>query len=342
MLVLTSQPPAAAAPPVPVPAPALPKLTLSPGGKWMLVSQSVHVFVSLANGGSIRGTVEFRVRLVAPIDEIRLNCAPTCVVHRCLLDGETITLDDGSAVPQPVVPVADGLAECVVPPHWRRTRDLGSFERCHGAATFVGSHQHWDEPRGAGYHAGELAVPLPQSAREASRGSAEARAAGSAEEAPEVTLSVEYSVREPRGGVHFVCPPDSADAVYAHTVAEFGAVRRWMPCVDCPQVRCPMTLHVTADAQLQVHAGGRALRVTTAPPSSGGAPPLRTWGFELEGMSLAGQVGFVVGHLSSLRCAKSDAVAAPAPRSGRAAPVVFDSLPWHPCLPRLRTRVDDR
>ena len=277
---------------------ATPKLALSPGDRWLLLSQSIHVSVSLKGRGSLRGTAQFRIRLSASTTEIRLNCSPTCVVHRCLLDGELITTSDGRAVPQPVVPVADSLAEAVVPPCWRRTRDLVSFQRCHGAATFIGSHQQWDEPRGAGFHYGELAIPLP--AAFVTRASPRTMDGSVATDGPEVTLSVEYSVSEPRGGVHFVRSTGCTDAVYAHTSGEWGAPRRWMPCVDCPQVRCPITLHVTADASLQVHASGRCLGVSSAPVARSAAQRQATWGFALDEPTLAAQVGFVVGHLSSV------------------------------------------
>lgn len=274
------------------------KLELSPGDRWLLLSQSIHVSVSLKGRGSLRGTAQFRIRLSASTTEIRLNCAPTCVVHRCLLDGELITTSDARAEPKPVVPVADSLAEAVVPPCWRRTRDLVSFQRCHGAATFIGSHQQWDEPRGAGFHYGELAIPLP--AAIVTRARPRTKDGSVAMDGPEVTLSVEFSVSEPRGGVHFVRSAGCADAVYAHTSGEWGAPRRWMPCVDCPQVRCPITLHVTADASLQVHASGRCLGVSSAPVARSAAERHATWGFALDEPSLAAQVGFVVGHVSSM------------------------------------------
>jgi hypothetical protein len=72
----------------------------------LLLSQSIHVSVSLKGRGSLRGTAQFRIRLSASTTEIRLNCAPTCVVHRCLLDGELIP---------PVTPVLSHSQSCPLP-----------------------------------------------------------------------------------------------------------------------------------------------------------------------------------------------------------------------------------
>ena len=77
--------------------------------------------------------------------------------------------------------------ETVVPARWRHTRDLASYQRCHGAATFLGSYQLWDEAAsGRCFHGGQLTIALPPSA-----------------DGEVVTLQIEYVVADPRGGVHF-------------------------------------------------------------------------------------------------------------------------------------------
>ena len=206
--------------------------TLTPGARWQLLSQVIHVQVNLHRSGSLRGTVLLRVRLPrsrAGLGAIRLNCAPTCVVHRCLVDGAPLTqaTETGEHAPSARPPMAaDGIAETVVPPQWRHTRDIVSYQRCHGAATFVGSFQHWEEGEGShGFHAGELRIPLPSSSvgevdAPVSSGSA---AGGGSTEWEEMEISVEYSVPRPNGGIHFVrrhphaeCPAARAGGVRLH------------------------------------------------------------------------------------------------------------------------------
>lgn len=258
---------------------------LVPGARWTLVSQTVHVHVDLRQA-MLRGTVILNVRLPAKgqhLTELRLHCASTCAVQRCLLDGLPVT---------PTAPAdADHTDEEIVPTRWRHTRDFASYQRCHGAATFLGSYQFWDEhASGRCFHGGQFAVPLPS--------------ASAGKQGEVVSLQIEYIVSEPRGGVHFVRRHGGATAevAYAHTVGEAGAARRWMPCVDCVQVRCPVHLHVTADAALQVHASGRPISDGTsdAVPSlaTTAGVPVRTWSFAHDHPVTASQVGFVVGHLS--------------------------------------------
>ena len=57
------------------PAPAAAVPTLKSGAAWELVSQSVHVHVRLAYGGSLSGTTQLCIRLPAdvPPAEERLN-----------------------------------------------------------------------------------------------------------------------------------------------------------------------------------------------------------------------------------------------------------------------------
>lgn len=296
------------------PSPPIPTLTV--GVQWELLSQTTHVHVDLERA-NLHGTVELRLRLPsapAAAPEVRLNCAPTCVVHRCLLDG----------VPLDGEPRADDLVEAIVPERWQRTRDLPSFQRCHGAATFVGSYQHWDEPRGS-FHGGELrialpAAPPPHAAADGGPGEAAPAAEGPPRQARDVSLTIEYSVPEPRGGVHFARRGAGGAAAYAHTIGEAGAPRRWMPCVDCIQVRCPVRLHVTAAAGLAVHASGVALGSSAA--EGGGR---RTWSFVMADPVLASQVGFVVGRLASATCGGLSS--APHPELAEATLVLGTLLP---------------
>ena len=302
------------------PAAATPLPTLEPGPRWSLTRQIIHVSLDL-RARSLHGTVQLFIQLpregAAPAD-IRLHCASTCQVHRCLVDGAQVThrlADD------------ELIEEVVVPDQWRHTRDLASYRRCHGAATFLASHQYWDEPSsGRCFHNGQLIIPLSTvaSTTAASSDLASGGAAASAKstEAPSlaggrmVTVQVEFVAADPRGGVHFARRHGgvNAEVAYAHTVSEAGAARRWMPCVDCVQVRCPVQLHVTADAGLQVHASGRPLvglangdveagaveAAGSAPSSSTRRPRLRTWSFAIDQPVTASQIGFVVGKLSSL------------------------------------------
>jgi hypothetical protein len=341
MLVANGAPsPAPAARSAAAAAPAQP--ALNPGERWSLESMSVHVAVDLSTS-SLRGSVQLTICVPGGVQptEVRLHCASACVVRRCLVDGVPV---------EPTQHDADCTEEVIVPARWRRTRDLASYQRCHGAATFLGSHQFWDEPAsGRCFHGGQLVVPLPlptaaastepastgadavndtssanSAADPAIAGGASATEAAAPADGRKVTLHVEYVISEPRGGVHFVRPHGGSDApaVYAHTVSEAGAARRWMPCVDCVQVRCPVQLHVTADEDLYVHATGQPLGETVAanvlagaadsgsglpttpdgPASTGAArrPRLRTRSFSLDHPVTASQIGFVVGRLATL------------------------------------------
>ena len=142
-------------------------------------------------------------------------------------------------------------------------------------------------------------------------------AGGAADNGRVVSLQIEYVITEPRGSkTARRAAADGGGVAYAHTIGEAGSARRWMPCIDCPQVRCPMRLYVTADASLQVHATGTPLpeaaaqvaaaaaaaaSSSSASASQGGAETaLVTRGFALDHPVTASQLGFVVGHLSSV------------------------------------------
>ena len=219
-----------------------------------------------------------RIQLPSEATELRLDCGSAISVRGCIVDG------------LPVTPLRDGDAadEVVVPERWRHTRDFGSYKSCHGAATFNGSYQFWDEATsGRCFYGGQLAIPIPSPM------------VGT--EAAERLLDVhlEYVITDAkRGGVHFVRGPGrGAKAIYAHTIGEAGAARRWMPCVDCVQIRCPIELHVTTDANLQVHATGQPIGDASASDVNG----LRTWSYTLDHSVTASQIGFVVGRLISLQ-----------------------------------------
>jgi hypothetical protein len=284
-LVVRDDPPAASAP-ASAPAPAAIPV-LSPGPVFTLLAQVVHVRVDMQGSGALCGTVQLKLELPSPeATEVRLHCAPTCSIQRIFVDSVPLA----APLPTPAT-AADDLAESVVPNMWRHTRDLPSFQRCHGAATFVGSYQLWDDATsGRSFHGGQLAIPLPAAADTAS---------GS--DARTVTVQVEYVVSEPRGGIHFVRARPGNKVVYAHTISEAGAPRRWMPCIDCVQVRCPTTLHVTAAPDMRVYAAGRPLVGEEGGGCSGVARSTRTHSFAFDSPVTATQLGFIVGrHLSAI------------------------------------------
>ena len=128
----------------------------------------------------------------------------------------------------------------------------------------------------------------------------------------DATLVLRYRVSRPRGGVHFV-RGRGGKAVYVHSVGEAGAVRRWAPCLDRADLRCPKaTLEVTCDAGLLCFGSGLLQPERPPPPPQAEAEPLgagaaggaggrrRTWRFCSEHSTLASQWGFVCGHMQAV------------------------------------------
>jgi len=193
--------------------------------EWDVLEQTIRVDVDLERE-ELRGTIELRVRLPSspPLTQLRLHCAAQCRVHRATLGGAPLEWRYAAH---------EASIDQVVPYGYQRTRDLGSFRSIHGAIVHAA-------------HDGELTLQLPPPA----------------EQPADALLVISYSVSRPRGGVHFVRGRDGHVA-YAHTVGEAGAARRWMPCLDRPDLRCHATLEVTADASLECFGSGVALQPTT-------------------------------------------------------------------------------
>ena len=165
----------------------------------------------------LRGSNEMRLRVARGSTEVRLNASSQLRLLAISLDGAPLELSAASIARS---------TDDVVPRDKPRTRDLGSFRACHGAAVFASQD-------------GELTIPLPPRllAEAAARRddddpyAAADAAAADGDGGVEVTLLIEYEVVKPDGGVAFV-RGGGGGASYAVTVGEEGSARRWFPCVD--------------------------------------------------------------------------------------------------------------
>ena len=238
-----------------VPLPGVAESQAAPPSEWYLHEQITRLEVDLERE-ELRGTVELRVRLpTAPaLSWLRLNSAAQCEIESATLDGTPLEWEYAAD---------EANVDQVVPQRWQRTRDLSSFQSVHGAVV----HAAQD---------GELTLRLPPlpSPDSSPPGAAAAwcplsRTYGSdARACVDATIVLCYRVSRPRGGVHFV-RGRGGKAVYVHSVGEAGAVRRWAPCLDRADLRCPKaTLEVTCDAGLLCFGSG--LLQPERPP-----PPLR-------------------------------------------------------------------
>ena len=206
----------------------------------------------------LRGSNEMRLRVARGSTEVRLNASSQLRLLAISLDGAPLELSAASIARS---------TDDVVPRDKRRTRDLGSFRACHGAAVFASQD-------------GELTIPLPPRllAEAAARRddddpyAAADAAAADGDGGVEVTLLIEYEVVKPDGGVAFV-RGGGGGASYAVTVGEEGSARRWFPCVDRLETRCEATLHVTVRAGLAVFGSGRPIGTST---TGDGTPDAKT------------------------------------------------------------------
>ena len=249
----------------------------------------------------LRGSNEMRLRVARGSTEVRLNASSQLRLLAISLDGAPLELSAASIARS---------TDDVVPRDKRRTRDLGSFRACHGAAVFASQD-------------GELTIPLPPRllAEAAARRddddpyAAADAAAADGDGGVEVTLIIEYEVVKPDGGVAFV-RGGGGGASYAVTVGEEGSARRWFPCVDRLETRCEATLHVTVRAGLTVFGSGRPIGTTTTGDGTRDAKTTFSFSHEFfdggpprgapqpDGTPTcavrASQLGFVAGNLASV------------------------------------------
>ena len=89
-----------------------------------LLEQTTRLDVDLEREALV-GTTELRVRLPTspPLTSLRLNCASQCRIDGATLDGKAISWRQADD---------EANAEQVVPPRWKRTRDLNSYRSVHG------------------------------------------------------------------------------------------------------------------------------------------------------------------------------------------------------------------
>ena len=286
------------------PLPGVAESLAAPPSEWYLHEQTTRLEVDLERE-ELRGTVELRVRLpTAPaLSWLRLNSAAQCEIESATLDGTPLEWEYAAD---------EANVDQVVPQRWQRTRDLSSYQSVHGAVV----HAAQD---------GELTLrlpPLPSPGSSPPRAAAAwcplCRACGcDARACVDATLVLRYRVSRPRGGVHFV-RGRGGKAVYVHSVGEAGAVRRWAPCLDRADLRCPKAaLEVTCDAGLlcfgsgllqpegsqptaedEAEAGPRGAGGAGAAGGAGGRR--RTWRFCSEHSTLASQWGFVCGRMQAV------------------------------------------
>jgi hypothetical protein len=143
---------------------------------------------------------------------------------------------------------------------WRSTQDLPSYQQCHGPTT---SAQCFQAPGALqmSFHGGELILYLPASspsrvetkmagstllASKERCGHGHSFADGFTRDQDCVALLIEYSVPYPRGGLHFARVLPGSPPHCVHTIEQGAAARRWMPCVDCVQVRFACTVRINA------------------------------------------------------------------------------------------------
>lgn len=207
----------------------------------ILLTQTVHVHLDVCRAalcGTAHLTLSLRTFSLCP--EVRVNCAPTCRIHRCFLDNKP------ACARRSLIDLGDS----VVPARWRSTQDLPSYQQCHGPTT---SAQCFQAPGALqmSFHGGELILYLPASspsrvetkmagstllASKERCGHGHSFADGFTRDQDCVALLIEYSVPYPRGGLHFARVLPGSPPHCVHTIEQGAAARRWMPCVDCVQV----------------------------------------------------------------------------------------------------------
>ncbi|KAL1528971.1 hypothetical protein AB1Y20_010292 [Prymnesium parvum] len=229
--------------------------------QWEVLHQTTSLHLDVRQQ-ALRGRTELRLRLSPRTPRLSLHCASQCVVDRC-----SLTFDGSGASHRlfPHRPCA-ALLDVPVPRRYQTTRDLPSFLSALGGTLDAADK-------------GELEVALPPH-----------------DEKQQATLAIEYRVDAIRGGVHFPRATRDAAPMVAHTAAEAGAVRFWMPCVDRVEV---IRFHRRVPTPRPQHTPPRsapalAERTATSTPRDAS---LHTLGFELDHPVMASQVGFVVGKL---------------------------------------------
>eukprot|EP01137_Pigoraptor_chileana_P002057 Opistho-2@40407 len=134
----------------------------------------------------------------------------------------------------------------------------------------------------------ELRIPIPDGAG----------ATRDAEGMRRLTVRIEYTVKEPGGGVHFALP---SHRTYVdrppHAFADIGVggPRQWMPCVENRRERCRWTIELSVAAEYMVIAGGileQQLRVVKG--------DRRVFRFGVHAPASALEIGFAVGKFDVL------------------------------------------
>lgn len=80
-------------------------------------------------------------------------------------------------------------------------------------------------------------------------------------------ISIEFSIENPKGGIHFVLPPDSknesANMSSAHmfTYCHENSTRLWFPCIDSFSDPCTWKLEITVDKHLTAVSCGELIEI---------------------------------------------------------------------------------
>lgn len=268
------------------------------GAEWLSPTHArIFVVVDL-HRETLCGRAELELGLGhGPVPaSINLNASRAISVQHAVLtlpSGNTVTLEVER------LPVQE-LVDEVVPARWGSTRDACSFESCHGATLQVAN-------------AGELSLALPEHIREELDAVAGGDRSSGAHGGSSLLLSVDYSVHEPEGGIHFARRTRGCGASYAYSIPLAGAARRWMPCVDTFSSRCTYELHLSlanpplgAAALPPAVAFGSGVRCAPRagwPGSLHDGSPGATaqWSWTHGRATRARDVGFLVGYAASLQ-----------------------------------------
>ncbi|XP_004530837.1 transcription initiation factor TFIID subunit 2 isoform X1 [Ceratitis capitata] len=83
-------------------------------------------------------------------------------------------------------------------------------------------------------------------------------------------IGIEFSMEDPRGGIHFVIPPTSEDetqpnSAHMFTYAYENSTRLWFPCVDSFADPCTWKLEFTVDKHLTAVSCGELVEVVMTP-----------------------------------------------------------------------------
>lgn len=122
---------------------------------------------------------------------------------------------------------------------------------------------------------GELTIELPEEIREIIR--------SNMENPPTLSITVEYTLEKPRGGLQFITGP------HAHCYT-FGESRLWFPCVDTNTELCTWTLEFTVDASLIAVSCGELTETTLSQDNR-----TKTFHYKLTVPTSAPNVGLAIG-----------------------------------------------